>query len=96
MITTDYTKTKQSALILRAVNHPFRQNILKTLDTEGEMTVSQLHKLYNCDQPVMSQALAILRRSNIVSYRRQGKEIYYRVNYDMLNKINTFTINLLG
>ena len=46
---------------------------------KGERTVSELEKLTGIRQPTLSQQLGVLRNEALVSTRREGKWIYYRV-----------------
>lgn len=43
-----------------------------------------------------SQHLAILRRASIVTTIREGKFIYYAVDYNRLEQINKFVEQLVG
>lgn len=47
--------------------------------TQGEKCVSELEELLDIYQPTLSQQLGILRNEGLVSTRREGKNIYYRV-----------------
>ena len=47
---------------------------------ECERTVSELETITGINQPTLSQQLGILRKANVVSTRRDGKYIYYRVS----------------
>ena len=44
---------------------------------EGEKNVSELEHLLGIRQPTLSQQLARLRSDNMVSTRREAKQIYY-------------------
>ncbi|MFX5714280.1 metalloregulator ArsR/SmtB family transcription factor, partial [Acinetobacter baumannii] len=67
--------------MLRSINHKLRQQIIKLLDEHIKMTVTELYVKLRLEQSVASQHLAILRRAGIVSTSREGKFIYYAVNY---------------
>ena len=75
---------KKAALILRSVIHTFRQKILSLMHEQGRMTVTQLFIQLRMEQSITSQHLAILRRARIVRAERDGKHIYYSINYDQL------------
>ena len=47
--------------------------------SQGECCVSDLEAHLSILQPTLSQQLAVLRRENAVSTRREGKNIYYQV-----------------
>jgi len=77
LVKIDFLQTKKTALILRALNHKLRQQMLKLLDENKKMTVTELYVKLRLEQSVASQHLAILRRAGIVSTQRIGKFIFY-------------------
>ncbi len=55
--------------------------------SQGEMCVSDLEQLLDIRQPTLSQQLAVLRSEDVVSTRRDGKNIYYSVSDPNMLKI---------
>jgi DNA-binding transcriptional ArsR family regulator len=92
----DLLNVKKSALTLRAVNHKLRQQILKLIDEEGKITVTELYVKLRLEQSVASQHLAILRKAGFVNTTRDGKFIYYSVNVNRIKELNKFVEDLLG
>ena len=92
----DLLNVKKAALILRAVNHKLRQQILKLIDEHGRMTVTEIYVKLRLEQSVASQHLAILRKAGFVKTDRDGKFIYYSVNTDRLKELNGFVDELLN
>jgi DNA-binding transcriptional ArsR family regulator len=45
------------------------------------MTVSGIYKTLRIEQTVASQHLATLRQAGVVNTKREGKWIYYSINY---------------
>ncbi len=88
-------RIKKAALVLRAINHKLRQQILKLIDEQGKITVTELYVHLRLEQSVASQHLAILRKAGFVKTSRDGKYIYYTVNYERLDELNEFIDNLL-
>jgi DNA-binding transcriptional ArsR family regulator len=91
----DYLNVKKAALVLRALNHKLRQQMIKMLEENNKMTVTDLYIQLRLEQSVASQHLAILRRAGIVKTERDGKYIYYRVNEDRVTQINQIVDSLL-
>src|SRR5688572_4437619 len=91
----DYLNVKKASLVLRAVNHKLRQQMIKLLDENKKMTVTDLYVQLRLEQSVASQHLAILRRVGIVKTTRDGKFIYYHVNNERLDQINRIVDDLL-
>jgi DNA-binding transcriptional ArsR family regulator len=79
---------KKAALIFRAVNHPLRRQILQLLHQNGRMTVTEVFIKLRLEQSVASQHLAILRKAGFVLTERQGKFIFYSVNYQRIKQIH--------
>ncbi len=47
--------------------------------TQGERCVSDLENLLDIKQPTLSQQLTILREEQLVTTRREGKQIFYSI-----------------
>jgi DNA-binding transcriptional ArsR family regulator len=92
----DLLNVKKAGLILRAVNHKLRQQILKIIDEHGRITVTELYVKLRLEQSVASQHLAILRKAGFVKTVRDGKFIFYSVNTDRLKELNRFVEELLN
>lgn len=86
---------KKVALVLRAINHPLRQQLLKLLHQHRRMAVSELYKKLHLEQSVASQHLAILRRAGFVTTEREGKFVFYSVNYARLKQVHQFNRDIL-
>jgi len=67
------------AELFKALAHPERIRILELLRT-GERTVSELQARLAIEAPsVVSQQLAVLRSRQLVTGRKEGTSVYYRV-----------------
>ena len=95
-IKLDFLHLKKASLVLRALNHKLRQQMIKLLDESKRMTVTEIYVKLRLEQSVASQHLAILRRAGIVSTERDGKFIYYGVNYARVAEVNQFVEDLVG
>lgn len=92
----NYHNLKKAALVLRALNHKLRQQILTLVETEKKITVTEIYVRMRLEQSVASQHLAILRRAGIVSTQRDGKFIYYTVNYKRIDEITSLVDDLVA
>ncbi len=92
----DLLNVKKAALILRAVNHKLRQQIIKLIDENGKITVTELYVKLRLEQSVASQHLAILRKAGFVKTDRDGKFIYYSINTARIEDVNQFVEVLLN
>lgn len=91
----DVIQLKKAALVLRAVNHKLRQQIMKLIYQNGKMTVTEIYIKLRLEQSVASQHLAILRKAGFVNTTRDGKFIYYSINTERLGEIHHFVKDLL-
>ena len=92
----NYYNIMKSSLVLRALNHKLREQIIAIIQESKKLTVTQLYVKMRLEQSVISQHLAILRKAGIVSTERDGKFIYYSINFPRLAAINKFTKDLVG
>ena len=92
----DLLNLKKASMILRAINHKLRQQILKLIDEQGRITVTEIYVKLRLEQSVASQHLAILRKAGFVKTERDGKFIYYTVNPTRLEDLNKFVESLLN
>jgi DNA-binding transcriptional ArsR family regulator len=71
---------------LKAISHEGRLMILCHLAT-GEKSVTELEDLLSARQAAVSQQLSRLRLEGLVTPRRDGKAIYYRLTDDRPKQI---------
>lgn len=67
----------------KALSDSTRQNILRLLD-DKERTVSEIVSNFNLSQPTISRHLAVLKEAELVMDRRQGQNVFYSLNDDVL------------
>ncbi|SDZ77962.1 DNA-binding transcriptional regulator, ArsR family [Arachidicoccus rhizosphaerae] len=94
-ITIDFLRMKKAALILRAINHKLRLQVIKLIQENEKITVTEIYVKLRLEQSVVSQHLAILRRAGLVTTQRDGKFIYYTINYNRMTELVTFVDELL-
>lgn len=83
----DFKALKLASDILKAVNHPLRQRVLNMIDTNGPMNVTELFIKLRVEQSVASQHLGILRDAGFVKTFKNGKYVYYEVNYERIKTL---------
>ncbi len=72
------TKSNAETKIFQALADPSRRSIFEVL-TRGEAGVKELTMQFDISQPAVSQHLAVLKEAGLVSSRREGRRVYYRV-----------------
>jgi DNA-binding transcriptional ArsR family regulator len=67
--------------LLRSLSNPQRLMIVCAL-VEGELGVTDLERGLSIRQPSLSQHLGSLREAGIISGRKEGKAVFYRLSND--------------
>jgi DNA-binding transcriptional ArsR family regulator len=78
MLAGDLNKARTA--LLKALGDETRLEILRLLQREGELNVTQVCEKVGKEQSNVSHHLTCLRNCGLVSTRREGKNIYYRLN----------------
>lgn len=90
-------KIENFSEVLLAVSHHLRLKILKLIHEKKEVNVNVIYKALEIEQSITSSHLRMLRGVNAVIARRDGKKIYYSLNYGRLDAmqrgINLFDKN---
>lgn len=76
----------EASAFLKAMSHEGRLTILCQL-VDGEKSVTQLEQLLQLRQAAVSQHLSRLRTDGLVTPRRDGKTIFYRLADDRAQKM---------
>lgn len=78
---------RKANYLLKALDHRLRIDIILFIHDKGTCTVTDIFIAFRLVQAVASQHLAVLRRANLVFTERQGKNIYYSLNYPRLQQM---------
>lgn len=88
-------QSKLCALQLKALADPIRLKIIDVL-RYGEMTVGDIAEFLETDIVTVSHHLKILKTSNLVKGRRDGRHMNYSLSSDLLQKSNRSTKQFLN
>ena len=77
---------REASEFLKALAHESRLQILCKL-VDGEKHVSELEEALDIRQSTVSQQLARLRLEGLVTFRRDGKQVFYSLANDDVRKI---------
>jgi DNA-binding transcriptional ArsR family regulator len=69
--------------LLLALADPMRQDLVQLL-ARAELNVGEIAERVTLSRPTVSHHLNILRRAGLVRVRKQGREVYYRLNKDQI------------
>lgn len=77
-----------------ALADPNRQTIIDLLKKK-EMSVSDIGQKLNITLPTLSHHLDILKRADLISGRRQGQQIFYSLNFSVVQEISEKIVKFL-
>ena len=77
--------SREMAALLGVLAHPHRVRIVEELRT-GELDVNSLQDILAVSHSRVSQHLSVLRSHRIVTERREGRHVYYRLVHPALAK----------
>jgi len=66
--------------VFRAIADPTRREILDLLVEKHEGSATELTKDFDMSLPALSQHLKVLREAGLIAGRREGRQIFYRLN----------------
>ncbi|MGI6325832.1 MAG: ArsR/SmtB family transcription factor [Saccharofermentanales bacterium] len=78
---TEDIRLVQMAELFKALDDPTRLKIINAL-LLAEMCVCDISALLNMTQPAISHHLKVLRQTQLIKYRREGKIVYYSLDDD--------------
>ncbi|OGC94269.1 MAG: transcriptional regulator [candidate division Zixibacteria bacterium RBG_16_53_22] len=74
----DRVSAQLKADVLKALGHPTRLMMVEAL-AGGERCVCELNELVEADHSTISKHLAILKQAGVVSDRKEGLKVFYRL-----------------
>jgi ArsR family transcriptional regulator len=92
----NHGKLQYSALLMKALAHPLRLKILEYIDVKGITQVNNIYNTLGIEQSATSQHLRILKTAGVVTAKKEGKFIYYSVNYGVVERANIAVGNFLS
>lgn len=75
-----YEMMKQAAKGVSYIGHPLRLRIIEYLDVCGKSSVSEMTRVLEEEQIIVSQSLKKLRDAELVVTQRKGVYVYYALN----------------
>lgn len=94
--------TEREDRVFHALADPSRRAIFESL-TRGEAAVKDLTARFDISQPAVSQHLAVLKEAGLVTGRRDGRQVFYRVEpkgmkplIDWLTHYRAFWLDRVG
>ena len=80
--------------VFEAIAQPTRREILRLL-APGELSAGSVASRFDVTQPAISQHLKVLREAGLVTSRREGQRVLYRVRPEGLTDVHGFLAGVL-
>lgn len=87
---------RTTARILDSINHRLRKRILDEIEAYGSLNVEALSGLLDVKSSLVVQHLEVLKREDIIRLNLEGKQFFYSLNYERIEKINYVIHGLAG
>ena len=88
-------KLSYACELMRALAHPLRLRILQYINRNEDTSVNEIYRNLGIEQSVTSQHLKILKTAGVLSCEKDGKFMYYTINYEIVEKaeaaVNRYT-----
>jgi len=80
--------------VFKALSDPTRREILRIL-SHGEKTAGELAEGFDMTKPSMSHHFAVLKEAGLVISRREGQQIWYRINSTVAQDVIAWVMELV-
>lgn len=95
-VTFNNERLQLSLELVRALAHPLRLKILEYIDAHGTTHVNSIYNSIKVEQSVTSQHLRIMRKAGVLNARREGKFVFYSIDYDIVSRISKAVRNFVN
>ncbi|MGO9831099.1 MAG: autorepressor SdpR family transcription factor [Myxococcaceae bacterium] len=79
----------------KALSDPTRREILRLLG-RGQLSVGEVVERFAMSQPSISRHLAVLRNAGLVTARREGQNVLYRLDTTVMQDVVRALMDLGG
>ena len=97
---TNYTRQipdpwRNMSRVFSALGDEHRQRILLTFDKGERLNVGQLVSVSTLSRSAVSHHLKILREAGVLESRKEGKQVFFWINRDNLDKSISAVLNYI-
>ena len=79
----------------KAMAHPIRRDILKRLRA-GPQSAGDLAADYDISKPSLSSHFTLLKDAGLITAKRRGNHIFYRLNATVADEVIAGVMDMLG
>ena len=83
----------EAVILLKGFADPTRFKLLLLLGRGGEVCVHQLVEVMAMSQSAVSHQLRVLRAARLVSYKKRGRHVFYRLADDHVREMLESTLS---
>ena len=80
--------------VFKALSDPTRREILRLL-SHGEKTAGELAEQFDMTKPSMSHHFAVLKEADLIASRREGQQVWYRLNSTVVQDTIAWVMDLV-
>ena len=80
--------------VFKALSDPTRREILRLL-SHGEKTAGELAEQFDMTKPSMSHHFAVLKEADLIASRRDGQQVWYRLNSTVVQDTIAWVMDLV-
>jgi DNA-binding transcriptional ArsR family regulator len=80
--------------VFKALSDSTRREILRLL-SHGEKTAGELAEGFDMTKPSMSHHFAVLKEAGLITSRREGQQIWYRINSTVAQDVIAWVMELV-
>ena len=73
-----FSEAELRVKVVKAMGHPVRMMVIGFI-LDGERSFSEIFELFDLDKSTISKHLLVLKESGIISSRKVGREVIYRL-----------------
>jgi len=95
-VTFNKERLQVSIELVRALAHPLRLKILEFIDNQGTTHVNSIYNSIKIEQSITSQHLRIMRKAGVLEAEREGKFVFYSINYEIVKRIASAVKNFVN
>ena len=80
-------KNAHIATLFKSIGHPIRVSIIRIIYENETLSVGEIQNYLKIHQPVISLHLGILRKHNIISAVKKGKNNFYFIKNKSISQV---------
>ena len=80
--------------LFKTLSHPIKVDIIKIIEREKRINVTDLYKTLNMEQAHVSQFLNSMKRVGVLKSEKEGRHTFYSIDIELIEAAAWFSVNL--